>query len=74
MPAEAGREKACSACGAAFACGPGTAEDGSGCWCQSLPPLAPLAGRDCLCPACLAAAVARQNAETPTRSNEGFMR
>jgi uncharacterized protein len=72
MPADAGRTKVCSACGAAFACGPGTGKDGVSCWCQALPPLAPKAGDDCLCPACLVAAVARQNAGTPTRSNGGL--
>jgi Cysteine-rich CWC len=50
------RETTCPTCGARFGCGAG-ADDGR-CWCQDLPPLTPVAGRDCLCPACLMAAVA----------------
>jgi iron complex transport system substrate-binding protein len=52
MPA---RVKTCSACGASFFCGPQAGEDR--CWCDEFPPLSPVAGADCLCPACLAKAV-----------------
>jgi hypothetical protein len=43
-----------------FAC---AAEAGEPCWCAALPPLTALApGADCLCPACLREAIARQDA------------
>ncbi|MBM3367039.1 MAG: cysteine-rich CWC family protein [Betaproteobacteria bacterium] len=41
----------CSRYGAAFTCG---AVSGSEtCWCMARPPVAPVPGRTCLCPACL---------------------
>ncbi len=56
-PSEGAQPKACSACGAGFACG---AASGRACWCADLPPLTSLSpGADCLCPACLAEAVGR---------------
>jgi hypothetical protein len=48
----------CVRCGAQFTCG---RDEQSGCWCAALPPLpalAVIAGADCLCPACLRAALA----------------
>jgi hypothetical protein len=60
MDAEPGRQKTCPICGAALRCGPGTASKGSGCWCETLPALKSVAGRDCLCPTCLSVAVTRQ--------------
>lgn len=56
-PAEP-RAKTCNACGAAFACGPGAGEAPATCWCQALPPLPQIdPSKDCLCPACLKAAL-----------------
>ena len=54
-----GRTKACSACGAAFMCGAGSAA--GGCWCNDMPVL-PVVDPDanCLCRACLSEAIARQ--------------
>lgn len=55
------REKACSACGTPFACGPGTGEAPGACWCQDLPLLPEIdPSKDCLCPACLKAALAAE--------------
>ncbi|HUQ76140.1 MAG TPA: cysteine-rich CWC family protein [Burkholderiales bacterium] len=55
------KDLACARCGAAFACG---AEE-PGCWCEGLPPLAPLAGRDCLCRACLEHELRERSAPDP---------
>ena len=44
--------KKCSRCGIEFGCG---AEGPEGaCWCTRYPPVAPVEGATCLCPACLA--------------------
>jgi hypothetical protein len=43
-------EAHCARCGAAFACGAGSAGP---CWCASLPALEPVPGRGCLCRTCL---------------------
>ncbi|MEK6348607.1 MAG: cysteine-rich CWC family protein [Burkholderia sp.] len=56
----------CPRCATAFDCGAGAPEAPGGaepfaCWCAALPPLAAPAGR-CLCPECLAGALARQAA------------
>lgn len=54
-----GRTKACSACGAAFQCGPGTGQQTGQCWCFDLPPLMPVdPAANCFCPACLTAKLA----------------
>jgi hypothetical protein len=53
-------QKNCSACGVVFHCG---AASGTKCWCDDLPKLVPVVGRDCLCPACLADAIERQRAQ-----------
>jgi hypothetical protein len=53
------RRLACARCGAAFECG--TGGRAGGCWCMdeaSRLPLPEAAGTDCLCPACLRAALA----------------
>jgi predicted Fe-S protein YdhL (DUF1289 family) len=46
----------CSRCGASFVCG--ASDCSTPCWCASYPPVEPKADATCLCPACLAAAVA----------------
>jgi hypothetical protein len=46
--------KACARCGNAFGCGTGAGD--TDCWCARYPRVDPVAGRTCLCPACLAAA------------------
>ncbi|HXF77922.1 MAG TPA: DUF1289 domain-containing protein [Usitatibacter sp.] len=43
----------CSRCGASFACG--ASDCSTPCWCASYPPVDPVEGAGCLCPACLAA-------------------
>jgi predicted Fe-S protein YdhL (DUF1289 family) len=43
----------CSRCGAEFTCG--ASDCSTPCWCASYPPVDPVEGRSCLCPACLAA-------------------
>lgn len=45
----------CPRCGRTFECGmqAGTTR----CWCADLPPLDPVPGESCLCPACLRAAL-----------------
>jgi hypothetical protein len=56
-------EKKCSTCGAAFTCGP---QGGTGqCWCEALPHVPPVCDvkQDCLCPACLRAAITRLHPE-----------
>ncbi|MBI5772375.1 MAG: cysteine-rich CWC family protein [Verrucomicrobia bacterium] len=58
--------KKCSRCGAAFTCD--IAAGRSTCWCFALPHVPP-AGKpeqDCLCPQCLAAAMARENSPAKT--------
>src|SRR3989441_9725571 len=52
------KQKSCSNCGVSFTCGP-TAGKGS-CWCEELPHVSLVADadQDCLCPACLSAAIA----------------
>jgi predicted Fe-S protein YdhL (DUF1289 family) len=52
-PARSSRQ-ACPKCGAQFGCGAG--DDTRNCWCTSYPPVKPVAGQSCLCPACLATA------------------
>ena len=55
------REKACSVCGTPFTCGPGTGTAPATCWCQDLPLLPEIdPSKDCLCPACLKAALAAE--------------
>jgi hypothetical protein len=52
------RRLACSHCGAAFDC-----TLGGPCWCSAEPyrlPIPEVGAEDCLCPACLRAAAARQ--------------
>ncbi len=49
----------CSRCGAAFNCG--ATDCSTPCWCASYPPVDPVEGAQCLCPACLAATVAARN-------------
>jgi len=45
----------CARCGRSFECG---MESGTErCWCADLPPLDPIPGQACLCPACLRAAL-----------------
>lgn len=63
-PAKNGRPaaphaKLCTDCGAAFRCGPGTGATADACWCEALPHLPDIdPAKDCLCPACLNAALA----------------
>jgi iron complex transport system substrate-binding protein len=61
-PLRPARTKTCSRCGAPFRCGPATGQDK--CWCDALPSVGPIAGAasDCLCPACLQAAIAAKRA------------
>ncbi len=70
------KQKSCSNCGVSFTCGP-AAGKGS-CWCEELPLVSLVAGadQDCLCPACLSAAISKLPAdgtdtststETPTK-------
>ena len=49
-------EKVCRGCGQAFS--RGVTDGHSGCWCESLPPLAAPCEGDCYCPRCLEAKVA----------------
>ncbi|TAK88407.1 MAG: hypothetical protein EPO20_02990 [Betaproteobacteria bacterium] len=51
----------CARCGAPFHCG----RNDAGCWCESLPPLAPVPGRGCLCRACLEAELKERSAPGP---------
>jgi hypothetical protein len=55
-------QKNCSSCGASFGCGANSAE--GNCWCYDLPPvsLVAAADQDCLCPDCLARAIAKPSA------------
>jgi hypothetical protein len=41
----------CAACGLPFHCGAKAGD--ARCWCADLPPLHPVPGQTCLCPACL---------------------
>lgn len=59
-----GDGSACARCGAAFECGMQAGAER--CWCAELPPLAPVPGQGCLCPACLSAAIAAAQ-RTPGR-------
>jgi hypothetical protein len=62
----------CSVCGVGFHCG--AANGGTKCWCDGLPKLSPVEERDCLCPACLAHAIAQQPArpEQPLIEGEDY--
>ncbi len=53
------KQKSCSSCGVSFTCGPTSGEQG--CWCEALPHVSLVAGadKDCLCPACLSATIAK---------------
>src|SRR5712692_2521527 len=53
------KRKSCSSCGVNFTCGPTSGEQA--CWCEALPHVSPVAAadQDCLCPACLSAAIAK---------------
>lgn len=57
--------KACSLCGAVFACG--ASDPAGGCWCFDEAPLAWAApgAPDCLCPACLAERLADRDGAGP---------
>ncbi len=57
------RIKRCSRCGVEFRCGPAPGKEK--CWCDELPPVGWIAGRgpDCLCPACLRAAIVQRDAK-----------
>ena len=48
----------CSACGSDFVCG--ATDCSTPCWCASYPPVEPVEGARCLCPACLAATAAQR--------------
>ena len=73
IPASAGlppssRSKRCPECGAIFPCGPESGK--AGCWCGDLPPLSPpTPNRDCLCPECLAKAIARKVSDSDCGSH-----
>ncbi|MFN2646151.1 MAG: cysteine-rich CWC family protein [Burkholderiales bacterium] len=54
-------EPTCARCDAPFHCG----ADEAHCWCEALPPLEPLAGRGCLCPACLELELRERSARDP---------
>jgi len=56
-------QKSCSSCGASFGCGANAPE--GNCWCHDLPPvgLVAAADQDCLCPDCLASAIAKLTAQ-----------
>src|SRR5258706_15236513 len=69
------KQKCCSSCGADFTCGPKSPEQS--CWCEDLPQtsLVASADQDCLCPACLTAAIAklpRADAHISTASEGTF--
>jgi hypothetical protein len=59
------RQKNCSKCGAGFTCGPEQGRER--CWCDGLPHVPLVAGedQDCLCPACLRAAISSLNSHRP---------
>lgn len=52
------KRKSCFNCGVSFTCGPTSGEQS--CWCEALPHISLVAGadQDCLCPECLAEAIA----------------
>lgn len=55
------RTISCPDCAAEFTCGDGSGTAPDRCWCQDQPVLHDLsAAKDCLCPACLARAIARE--------------
>jgi uncharacterized protein len=61
QPAQSVRRLTCARCGAVFDCG--TAGKNGGCWCmdeQVRLPMPEAGGGDCLCPACLREAIAKQ--------------
>ncbi|MBI3878217.1 MAG: cysteine-rich CWC family protein [Verrucomicrobia bacterium] len=53
------REKCCARCGTRFTCGPERGQ--KQCWCDALPHIPPVAGKDtdCLCPTCLRGTIER---------------
>ncbi|HET7671105.1 MAG TPA: cysteine-rich CWC family protein [Burkholderiales bacterium] len=55
------RDLACARCRRPFRCG----ADEEACWCEDLPALQPVAGRDCLCPECLAVELKERSAPDP---------
>ncbi|HZS70177.1 MAG TPA: cysteine-rich CWC family protein [Burkholderiales bacterium] len=55
------RDLACARCGQPFRCG----ADEEACWCEDLPALQPIAGRDCLCRQCLEAELRERSARDP---------
>src|SRR5260370_34108172 len=66
------KQKNCSRCGISFTCGPAAGK--GNCWCGELPHVSLVANgdQDCLCPACLSAAIAkspRAGAENSTSTN-----
>jgi prepilin-type N-terminal cleavage/methylation domain-containing protein/prepilin-type processing-associated H-X9-DG protein len=52
------KTKTCPNCGKTFSCHAGGTS--GTCWCNDLPPLPPVPGRDCLCPDCLKAEVEKR--------------
>ena len=63
------KQKNCSNCGAAFKCGAESVR--TKCWCDSLPKLFPVVGRNCLCPACFGDALAQQHSQPKRPVVEG---
>jgi hypothetical protein len=59
---ERDNEKVCLRCGASFACGMDAEAATLACWCQDLPPLVSRSDGDCVCPSCLRAAIAEEQA------------
>ncbi len=55
------RELACARCKKPFRCG----ADEEGCWCEELPALQPVVGRDCLCRECLELELKERSAPDP---------
>src|SRR5687767_1037232 len=51
-------QKTCSTCGESFGCG---AKSAAGCWCEDLPRVEIVEGRDCCCPKCLERIAEEQN-------------
>jgi len=56
MSAQPDSPPRCARCGQNFECG--MLAGAERCWCTELPPLDPVPGETCLCPACLRAALA----------------
>ncbi|MGW8269063.1 MAG: cysteine-rich CWC family protein [Burkholderiales bacterium] len=56
MSAQPDSPPRCARCGQYFECG--MLAGAERCWCAELPPLDPVPGETCLCPACLRAALA----------------